>query len=265
MAGKRTGKAAASPAETGRFQSDFIARIAPESHFHVALNHLDNTAAIVKDIEGRFIWVSDNLARRFGFSDPNAMIGLTDPAINPPRLVKKYRADDLAVTRSGRPLLGRVELVVGEHGMLSWNVTNKFPLRDARGKVIGLIATIQAYRGMNRPPSFGGELRPVVEYIQSHLGEPLSVARLAEIAGVSQRQIERRFRIATGMNPTAFVIRARLFEACRRLHETADSIGKIAGDLGFYDQCAFTRAFRRCLGATPGEFRQRGRSPAGDR
>ena len=31
------------PREAGKFQDEFIARIAPASHFHLALNHLGNT------------------------------------------------------------------------------------------------------------------------------------------------------------------------------------------------------------------------------
>ena len=202
------------------------------------------------------MWVSDNLARRFGFANPAEMVGLDDEAINPPQLVKMYRRDDLEVMRSGRPLLGRIELCFNERGMLDWNVTNKLPLCDAGGKVIGLIATIQEYPGMQRLPVFGGELRPVIEYIFAHLGQPLHVSQLAAIAGVSCRQIERRFRNATGMSPTDFIIRARLDEACRRLREGSESIGRIALDLGFYDQSAFTRLFRRYLGTTPSQFRQ---------
>ena len=162
---------------------------------------------MVKDASGRFVWVSDNLARRYGFADPAEMVGLDDYAINPPQLIKMYRRDDLEVMRSGRPLLGRIELCFNEGGMLDWNVTNKLPLCDAGGKVIGLIATIQEYPGMQRLPVFGGELRPVIEYIFAHLGQSLHVAQLAEIAGVSCRQIERRFRNATGMSPTDFIIR----------------------------------------------------------
>jgi AraC-like DNA-binding protein len=256
LAKKQTAQTALTPRAARTFQNRFIARISPESHFHVALNHLDNVSVVVKDAAGRFVWANDSLARRFGYPDATAMVGLDDLAINPPRLVKMYRRDDLEVMQSGRPLLGRVELVVGEHGMLDWNVTNKLPLRDARGKVIGLIAIIQAYHDVLRLPVFGDELRPIVEHIFAHLGEPLQMSQLAAIAGVSYRQVERRFRNATGMSPTDFLIRARLDEACRRLLDRSDSIGGIALDLGFYDQSAFTRQFRRCLGITPNEFRR---------
>ena len=108
----------------------------------------------------------------------------------------------------------------------------------------------------------------VVEHVFADLGEPRHVAELAAMAGVSPRQIERRFRNATGISPTDFIIRARLDEACRRLRDGSDPIGKIAIDLGFYDQSAFTRLFRRHLGTTPDAFRQtprlrRGNRPAG--
>jgi AraC-like DNA-binding protein len=262
VAEKRPTRKVATPRAACKFQGDFIARIAPDSHFHLALNHLGNICALVKDAAGRFVWVSDNLARRFGFNEPMEMVGLDDAAVSPMRLVKMYRRDDLEVMRSGQPLLGRIELVFNERGMLDWSVTNKLPLRDATGKVIGLILTIQQYSGVRQLPVFGGELSAVVEYIFAHLGESLQVKQLAAIAGVSCRQIERRFHSATGMSPTDFIIRARLDEACRRLRDGGDSIGRIALDLGFYDQSAFTRLFRRHLGTTPSEFRQTRRRDA---
>ena len=198
------------PEEVHGLQSEFIARVAPESHFHLALNQLGNVRVVVKDAAGRFVWVSDNASRWHGFAEPSEMVGLDDVAINPPRLVKRYRRDDLQVLRSGRPLLGRIELAFDERGMLNWHVTNKLPLCDRSGARIGLIATIQEYPGVKNLPVFGGELKAVVEHVFAHLCEPLHVAELAAMAGVSCRQIERRFRNATGMSPTDFIIRGGL-------------------------------------------------------
>ena len=50
--------------------------------------------------------------------------------------------DDREVLRTGRPLLDKREPAFDERGMLNWYVTNKFPLRDRRGKIIGLVAMI---------------------------------------------------------------------------------------------------------------------------
>lgn len=265
MAGKRPTRTVETPRDAHQFQNQFIHRIAPESHFQHALNHLGNTCVVVKDAMGRFVWVSDNLARRCGFADGMEMVGIDDLAISPPRLVKMYRRDDLEVIRSGKPLLGRIELAFNDRGMLDWSITNKLPLCDADGNIIGLILTIQEYSGVRQLPILGGELRDVAEYIFAHLAEPIHVSQLAGIAGVSCRQIERRFRNATGMSPTDFITRARLDEACRRLRDGSDSIGRIALGLGFYDQSAFTRLFCKHLGTTPSEFRRTRRREAGVR
>jgi AraC-like DNA-binding protein len=244
------------PRDASGFQRDFLDRVALDGHILLALNNLSNACFLVKDTAGRYVWASDKLARRCGFAAGAEMVAVCDSDFNPPRLVKKYRRDDLKVMRTGRPLLDLVELVVNDRGMPDWNVTNKYPLCDGRGKVIGLIATIQERPNMRDLPFLGDDLRAIVKHIYAHLAEPLRISDLAAIAGVSCRQIERRFRNAIGMSPTDFLIRARLDESCRRLHETADSIGKITIDLGFYDQSAFTRMFRRHFGTTPSRFRQ---------
>lgn len=262
LAGKRSTKTKETPFDARQFQNDFIRRIGPESHFQNALNHLGNTCVVVKDKAGRFVWVSDTLAQRCGFKDGSEMIGIDDLVISPPRLVKMYRRDDEEVMQTGKPLLGLIELALNDRGMLDWSVTNKLPLRDENGEIIGLILTIQQYSGVRQLPVLGGELSDVVEYIYAHLAESIHVSQLAVIAGVSCRQIERRFRNATGMSPTDFITRARLDEACRRLRDSSDSIGRIALDLGFYDQSAFTRLFCRHLGTTPSEFRQTRRREA---
>lgn len=256
MAKKRVRTNAMTSREVRRFQDDFIARIMPQSHFHVAMNHLANTCVAVKDTAGRFVWVSDNLTHRLGFTDPAELVGLDDFAISPPRLATAYRRDDEIVMSSGQPLLGRIELVFNDTGMLDWYVTNKLPLRDGHGRCIGLILTIQEYPGAQHLPALDGELRPVIDHIFAHLGEALQMSQLASLAGVSSRQLERRFRNVAGLSPKDFIMRARIEEACRRLREGNTSIGQIALDLGFYDQSAFTRLFRRHLGTTPSEFRR---------
>jgi len=236
-------------------QREFFDRLAPEGQWQTALNHLENIRVVIKDLEGRFVWVTDNAPGRHGLT-PDEMVGRHDFDINPGRLAQIYCRDDGEVMRRGRPLLGKAEVSFNELGLLDWYIVNKFPLWDREGAVIGLIATIQKHPGLSHLSALGGEIRAVVEHIQAHLGEPLRISALARLAGISARQIERRFHSATGMSPTDFIVRARLAEACRLLRETASAIGQIALETGFYDQSALTRLFRKHLGMTPGEFRR---------
>jgi transcriptional regulator GlxA family with amidase domain len=58
-----------------------------------------------------------------------------------------------------------------------------------------------------------------------------------------------------------YVLRLRLLMAQRRLRETADAIGRIAVDCGFYDQSHFTRAFKAHTGLAPQQYRRLGGPP----
>ena len=235
-------------------QRNFFDSLAPEGQWQLVLNHLNDTRVVIKDLDGRFVWVSDNAPARHGLT-PDEMVGRHDFDINPDSLATAYSRDDREVMQSGRPVLGKAEVAFNEFGMLDWFVVNKLPLRDRDGGIIGLIATIQKHPGMTHLSPLGGEIRDAVNHIHAHLGEPLRVAEIARLAGISTRQLERRFHAATGLSPTDFIIRARLAEACRRLRETDAPIGDIALESGFYDQSALTRQFRKQFGMTPREFR----------
>jgi AraC-like DNA-binding protein len=243
---------------------DFVEGLAPGSQFHVALNHLADTRVVVKDRRGRFLWVSDNVPARHGFAGAREMLGLTDADINPRELAAVYGRDDAFVLRTGKPILGKTEIAFDEAGLPAWFIVNKLPLRDRRRRVVGLIATIQAIPEGRSLPAPGGELRTVIDAIRSRLEGPLRIGELAALIHVSARQLERRFRQATGLTPSRYIARCRVAEACRRLRDTDEPIGRIAIAVGFYDQSAFTKVFRRQIGLTPLQFRRsRSRSTGG--
>src|SRR5262245_21381461 len=59
----------------------------------------------------------------------------------------------------------------------------------------------QAIRGL--PPQ---RLKMVLDYIEEHLAQPITLRRLAELAGVSPRHFERAFRQSLGSPPHAYVL-----------------------------------------------------------
>jgi transcriptional regulator GlxA family with amidase domain len=104
-------------------------------------------------------------------------------------------------------------------------------------------------------------IRLLQEWILAHLTADLSVAALADRAGMSPRNFARVFRAETGATPAEFVEAARLDAARRQLEETGASVESVAGDCGFSTAEHMRRAFHRRLGASPHQYRSRFQSP----
>ncbi len=93
----------------------------------------------VKDRAGRFVTVNTSLARIMGAESVEEVVGKTDYDFVPPELACNYVADDQWVMRSAGPLIDQEELNKDPDGNPLWVLTTKVPLRDAGGKVTGLV------------------------------------------------------------------------------------------------------------------------------
>jgi transcriptional regulator GlxA family with amidase domain len=85
----------------------------------------------------------------------------------------------------------------------------------------------------------------------------LSLARLAEVAGVSPRHLSRLFHAELGMSPAAYVELTRLDVARRMLEDSEAPIKVIAHAAGFGSTATLRRAFMRRIHITPLEYRVR--------
>ena len=96
-----------------------------------------------------------------------------------------------------------------------------------------------------------GITRRISEYIDSHLGESISLEAMAEMAGLSVNHFARAFRQSTGLAPHAYLVQRRIEQAERLLSRTDLPLSQIALAVGFADHSHFARHFRRLTGATP--------------
>jgi AraC family transcriptional regulator len=97
----------------------------------------------------------------------------------------------------------------------------------------------------------------VIDFVAAHLGEDLSVSRLAEQAALSPFHFARAFKASFELSPHRYVQQQRIDQAARLLRSAADrSIADIAFELGFSSQAHFTEVFRRHTGTTPGRLRE---------
>jgi AraC family transcriptional regulator len=83
-----------------------------------------------------------------------------------------------------------------------------------------------------------------------------TLAELARLCKLSVRQLTRGFRSSRGRSIGEHLVQSRL-ENAKRLLTTEQSVKAIAYSLGFASPSSFSYAFRRAVGETPREFRQR--------
>jgi AraC family transcriptional regulator len=97
----------------------------------------------------------------------------------------------------------------------------------------------------------------VMEFIEAHLAEEISLAVLAELAGLSLFHFARAFTQSFGVSPHRYHMARRMDRAKRLLRDPALSVTQIGIQSGFRETSSFTRAFRRFTGVTPTEYRRR--------
>ncbi|RKH08632.1 AraC family transcriptional regulator [Corallococcus sp. CA047B] len=101
-------------------------------------------------------------------------------------------------------------------------------------------------RGLSKP-----QLRRVTEYIEEHLDQNLSLARLAGVAGVSASHLKTLFKRSTGLPVHGYVVQRRVERARMLLQRGGMSAGEVALEAGFSHQSHMARCMRRVLGVTP--------------
>lgn len=99
-------------------------------------------------------------------------------------------------------------------------------------------------------------------YIEQNLHQELTLEELAGRAYLSKYYYHRLFRELTGEPVGRYITRRRLTLAARELTQTHHPVVEIALRCRFGSQEAFTRAFKRTYGCTPGQYRRLGTSGA---
>jgi AraC family transcriptional regulator len=100
------------------------------------------------------------------------------------------------------------------------------------------------------------QMRRVMDFVQAHLDQDLSLESLAQQTGFSPYHFTRLFRQATGESPHQFVLRQRIERARHLLKEKEVPLAHVAKESGFADQSHFTQVFKRHFGLTPRAYRQ---------
>jgi len=150
----------------------------------------------------------------------------------------------------------REAIVAAYRSLLHWTRTPG-PLSDRLAENAlerAWLLAVEAHR--RRDPLPDERLRPVLEHIDAHFDEPLTVEALARAASLSPSRFAHRFREAMGVPPMAYVEALRMEEAKSLLLATNLPVKAVARRLGFDNPFHFSTRFRKCTGCSPTAFRE---------
>jgi PAS domain S-box-containing protein len=218
--------------------------------------NIPGVSFFIKDISHRLIFVNESLLNRFGLENEEQLHGKTDFDLFPPRLAEHFRREDRLVFETKKPRLNILELFFNKQGLPGWCLTNKYPMFDVNGDVVGIMGTVR--------PHDDGELKweredgigRAVGLIRQKFRKDLAISDLVIESGLNHRKLHRGFIELFGIAPMQFITRTRIEAACDDLLTTSKKLVVIAKENGFYDQSSFTQHFRRQMKVTPLKYRK---------
>ena len=111
-----------------------------------------------------------------------------------------------------------------------------------------------------RPDNSGAgahEVERVLQYIQSHIGEKISLAQLAQHVNFNETYLCTVFRARTGTSIVNYINQTKMEKAAEQLLGADVLLKNLAAELGFSDQFYFNKMFRKYYGMSPTEYRKK--------
>lgn len=114
----------------------------------------------------------------------------------------------------------------------------------------------EAASAAQRHGAAAASIKKAIQHIQENYRAPLTIDRLAEIAGMSEGHFCRVFKQYTLKTPVQFINGVRLTHAADQLANTNKRVLDIAMDCGFNSVSYFIEVFRESFGITPSKYRK---------
>jgi AraC-like DNA-binding protein len=221
--------------------------------FAELFDYVDDVRVWVKDRDGRFFWVNRAVLLKDATNAREGDLGIlgqTDYDRSPAFHADQYRLDDEYVL-AGNRIVNRIELIRQPDGTTAWHVTNKIPLFDDTGAVVGTAGIARRLGSSSQRLISGTEFGPVLVYMRDHYHTAITNQQLARLAHMSVRAFERKFHASFHLTPQKYLRSLRMRMAAHALVYTDQALAQVASSCGFANQSHFSREFRRYFGRTP--------------
>jgi AraC-like DNA-binding protein len=117
------------------------------------------------------------------------------------------------------------------------------------------VLLLQVLRDHALSPLRHPQLGPALKALHDNIEHAWTVGELATFAAMSRSTFFLRFKETVGLTPLDYLLRLRMQTASRALRDTTDTVASIASAVGYRTESAFSAAFKRCTGRSPGEYR----------
>jgi AraC-like DNA-binding protein len=104
---------------------------------------------------------------------------------------------------------------------------------------------------------FDPQMGTALSAIHNRVNTPWTVESLAEAAGMSRSAFAARFKELLGQTPLGYVTEWRMQKAMQLLEPRDKKLIDVARSVGYESDAAFSKAFKRVVGASPGEYSKR--------
>jgi AraC-like DNA-binding protein len=133
-------------------------------------------------------------------------------------------------------------------------------LMSAIANLFSRLIKDKRYQSASDKSRWSSRIKPVLEYIEAHYGEELSLDILAGVAGMNARYLCKVFYSLTHTTPMNYVNLYRIEQATFLLDSTDLPITQIATECGFWESSYFTKVFKKYKGTTPKRHRAAARA-----
>ena len=103
---------------------------------------------------------------------------------------------------------------------------------------------------------YSATIRDVLNFVDFHYMEPLSLESLALRYSVNKNYLSTRFSKEVGMTLTDYINLTRVRRSLKLLNDSSLSMQDVAERVGFTDANYYTRTFKKIHGTTPHEYRR---------
>lgn len=125
---------------------------------------------------------------------------------------------------------------------------------------LAFLASSEVVRVLSRSPRDRGQLEKsqlaaAVEFMDAHLSQDVSLADIAQAAGLSVFHFSRAFKSSTGVGPYRYLLERRIDRARELIKSTSLPVAQIATMVGFKTASHFSRSFTDVVGISPRAYR----------